>query len=305
MYIPGNNRILSLTEVQAFAMVDGIETNVASSSFGSVATQSSIYGGGFDSIAIDGVTSYDVTIYDVDKLSTFAGLISHTQAEYDPWLKVTFGGDGYYDITRVVLFNRLDCCTERLNKAKVSVRDYAGYVVKEKALIGDMTGVPSATIIFEPPQKSLLVSIPGNNRILSLTEVQAFAMVDGIETNVASSSFGSVATQSSIYGGGFDSIAIDGVTSYDVTIYDVDKLSTFAGLISHTQAEYDPWLKVTFGGDGYYDITRVVLFNRLDCCTERLNKAKVSVRDYAGYVVKEKALIGDMTGVPSATLIFD
>jgi len=118
---------LQLAEVQVFDLAG---TNVA---LGKTATQSSIYPGGDAFKAVDGNTN-----------GTFgSGSVTHTNCT-DPaasW-QVNLGSDT--QIARIVLWNRTDCCSERLNNGVLEVLDASGTVIWTQNL-SYMQYVPSAS----------------------------------------------------------------------------------------------------------------------------------------------------------------
>ena len=120
---------LALGEVQVFAMVNGVETNVA---LDGTATQISTY---IDSTADtfgpekcnNGVTGGD------------RSNICHTNSGVqDQWWKVELAS--LYDITRVVVWNRWYCCSDRLSDAVVYLLDDSEGVI-EQFNIGNSDGV--------------------------------------------------------------------------------------------------------------------------------------------------------------------
>lgn len=128
------------------------------------------------------------------------------------------------------------------------------------------------------------VQIPGADKALILGEVQVFAMINGVETNVA---LDGSATQISTY--------ID--TSTDTFGPEKCNNGEAGGdrsNICHTLSEQDPWWKVELASS--YDITRVVVWNRWYCCSERLSGAVVSLLDDSEGVVEQFNIV-DATGV--------
>jgi hypothetical protein len=108
------------------------------------------------------------------------------------------------------------------------------------------------------------IEIPGNEKILSLAEVQSFQG----EQNVA---LAGVATQSSTGFDGPPQLAIDGNTN---GAYAEAKSTT------HTQISNDPWWEVDL--KSLQAIDRLVIWNRTDQGTlERLNQFRVSILDEA------------------------
>ncbi len=108
------------------------------------------------------------------------------------------------------------------------------------------------------------VSLSGQGLVLNFAEVEVFAMVNGVETDVAQSG---TARQSSTYGPFTAEKAIDG-----------NKAGTTASRdIIHTNQQADPWWMVEL--DQSYVISRIVVWNRRDCCGARLNGALVALLD--------------------------
>ena len=131
------------------------------------------------------------------------------------------------------------------------------------------------------------VQIPGADKALILGEVQAFAMVSGVETNVALT--GS-ATQISTY---IDSTA----DTFGSEKCNNGEAGGDRSNICHTNNEQDPWWKVELASS--YDITRVVVWNRWYCeptCSGKLSGAVVSLLDDSEGVVEQFNIV-DATGV--------
>lgn len=109
--------------------------------------------------------------------------------------------------------------------------------------------------------KYLRIRLEGENRILQLAEVQVLG-VDGSELQKSAKAW-----QSSTYTGGDASKAIDGNVE-----------GVFAkGSVSHTETQKNPWLVVDLGETK--EIGSIKIYNRGDCCGERLKDAIVEVMD--------------------------
>ena len=126
----------------------------------------------------------------------------------------------------------------------------------------------SVTAEWVPPQERktearfIRVSIPGKDKILHLAEVEVFSG----ETNLA---LAGTATQSSLGSGGEAKRANDGNTSGLYTDRSV----------SHTATEANPWLEIDLGQ--LQSIDRVVIWNRTDGVTDRLQGFEISLLDEA------------------------
>eukprot|EP00956_Cyclotella_meneghiniana_P003684 scaffold4474_cov66-Cyclotella_meneghiniana.AAC.4 len=129
------------------------------------------------------------------------------------------------------------------------------------------------------------LSFPGY-RSFNFLEVQVF---DILNTNKALGVTGATASQSSTYnwsGSTFcpASIAVDGIT---------DGGGVCEGL-AHSKTENDPWWMVDLGVS--IEIDRVVIWNRVNCCAERLSNAAVFLLDGNNNIVGQLPDIGDATG---------
>jgi hypothetical protein len=87
------------------------------------ASQSSVVAGAFPNRAIDG--------------NTGGMSITHTENEINPWWKVDLNGVFY--IENIVIWNRADCCKERLSNANVDIIGVDGGTISTFN-IGDSTG---------------------------------------------------------------------------------------------------------------------------------------------------------------------
>ncbi|GEM_PF-1823507 len=238
---------LSLAEVQ---VLKG-NTNLA---LNKPATQSStglFPCGGTADKAVDGDTNGDFAHCSV----------THTTGnDPQPWWQVDLGSSQTID--RVVLWNRTDCCGDRLSDFDVLVS-------------GDGVNFTSAYYRAAPAPTRLEVWLGvrylkvrlRQQGILQLAEVQVF---NGSGTNVA---VGKPATQSSTLGpfspcttDASASKAVDGNTNGDFYA---------ACSVSHTNGTEAGWWQVDLGTPAAVD--HVALWNRTDCCGERLTNFDVSV----------------------------
>ena len=210
-------------------------------------SQSSIAFGGVPSRAVDGNPNGNWG----------TGSVTHTNTEYQPWWQVDL--QSVQPIGSVVLFNRTDCCADRLSNFKVSVSndnvnwhysvEYAG------------TAPPQLAFAIDRAARYVKVQLQGTN-VLSLAEVKVYR--PGVAPNLALSR---PTTQSSTAAGGVASRAVDSSTNGNWP----------AGSVTHTNTEYQPWWRVDL--ESVQPIGSVVLFNRTDCCADRLSNFKLLVSD--------------------------
>ena len=172
------------------------------------------------------------------------------------------------------------------NGVAQQLRRYSGYM-SEHSGIGSIPSQHKARFV--------KITVPGFKSI-NIAEIQVF---DNSNVNRALASEGASATQSSTYFWDAStpcpaSIAIDGNTAEQ----------TGVGLIcdglAHTNDETDPWIMVDLRSS--YEISHVVIWNRLSCCSERLSGATVSLLDENSDIIRQVNSIGDTTNLPSVQL---
>jgi hypothetical protein len=257
--IPHNGRILSLAEVKVF----GVETqwdgpvNVALASNGATAYQSKT---GYDGVASRAIDGNDNGYWG-------GGSVTHSWPNlYNPFWEVRL--NSFYNITQVEVFNRIDCCSERIKEFVLTI--YAGgFEVYSVQADSDITNYYS----FEIPGivgDVVEIMLPGSGRTLSLAEVKVLGIESDyngpvLPDNIALASNGAVATQSYTTHGGSASRAIDGNTDGNWG----------GGSVTHTAAMANPYWEVALGD--YYNVTRVDVYNRLDCCSDRLTNFVLNV----------------------------
>lgn len=250
-------------KVKGTALPNG--TNLA---LAGTATQSSTWGGNVASRAIDGVTSGNYAV----------GQITHTDLGSQPYWTLDLGSVKTIDTIR--LWNRTDCCSNRLTNFHVFVSDVA-FTGTTVAASQGQTGVldehypntAGTTVDFTINRTGRYVrvqlantAVTGDN-VLSLAEVEVYG-TDSTpsETNLA---LAGTATQSSTWNGNVASRAIDGVTSGNYP----------SGQITHTDLGSQPYWTLDLGA--VKQINSIKLWNRTDCCSSRLTNFHVFVSDSA------------------------
>ena len=237
--------------------------------------------------------------------------------------------DGSFRIEEVVIWNRLDCCSDRLSGAVVRLltslsddgSDFASQITLpdmtgQPQFVWDTSGVVNTNIV------GVYIFIPDSDAYLSLAEVEVLGTnpncpvapssnpsASPTSTPSASPSksaspsseptpqcppvnvaLGQPASQKSTAFGGVSSRAVDGNTN-----------SVFsAGSITHTNLDFNPWWFVDLGSP--QEIEEVVIWNRLetpDCCSGRLSGATVRLLtsiSNPGSIYASQVTLPDMTG---------
>jgi len=242
------NNYSRLIEIEAYQNVGSV--NLA---LGRPATQSStLYTSA--AVAVDG-----------NRDGNFAnGSVTHTSSTFAPWWQVDLGS--IQNLDSVKLWNRTDCCADRLSNFYVFVSDQPFTSTDLMTTIGQ-SGVsgyytpgqagPTITIGVGRTGRYVRVQLAGTNS-LSLAEVEVMSAV-----NFA---LGKPATQSStLYTSA--AVAVDG-----------NRDGYFPnGSVTHTNSTFQPWWQVDLGNSQTLNTVR--LWNRTDCCGDRLSNFYVLVSD--------------------------
>ena len=146
------------SEVSAVT-VSGSSSTASNLAVNKPATQSSTWPWGEPSKAVDGNTDGNWS----------NGSVSHTNADNQAWWQVDLGG--MYAIQRIDVWNRTDCCPERLSNFNVSVLDENQAAVATYYTAGT-AGTPTS-INLSRTGRYVKVQLVGTNP-LSLAEVQVW-----------------------------------------------------------------------------------------------------------------------------------
>ncbi|GMH42299.1 hypothetical protein BSKO_10218 [Bryopsis sp. KO-2023] len=243
--------------------------------------QSTTEWGGSSSRAVDG--NFD-TAYGGNSC-THTGLDRGSHAHtVNPWWGVDLGSS--VQLTKVVVTNRKDCCSERLSNFEIRVGDNPpeGQGDHNPLCESGQSLKAGETREFACRKKGryVVIRIPGNAEILTLCEVQVYAR--GVVPARASGelvaeemvlSRGKKTFQSTTAWGGLSERAVDGNTN---SLYGRGSCS-HTGLGSNKREERtnNPWWTVDLGASKI--ISRVRVSNRKDCCSERLTNFEIRVGD--------------------------
>jgi F5/8 type C domain len=235
---------VAATHKLAQQLASGIAHNVAA---GKPARQSSTYFAASADRAVDGIIDGDFT----------RGSTTHTALESRPWWRVDLGQA--HKITRVVLWNRTDCCAERLSDFTVKLWDKSSSLVASTVFPG-VAGRQTEIPISGSDVYAVTVQLNQTGH-LSLAEVQVFGY-----SNLAQFA---PSSQSSTDFAGVSSRATDGSHSGGSFV------------ATHTKNENRPWLQIELASPSVVD--SVLLWNRSDCCLERLSNFTVTYYNEDGH----------------------
>ncbi|GMH43801.1 hypothetical protein BSKO_11735 [Bryopsis sp. KO-2023] len=129
--------------------------------------QSSVDFGGFPQRAVDGSTNPKYG----------SGSCTHTKKQRNPWWQVDLGAT--YQITKVVITNRGDCCSDRLHNFEIRIGSKSNSNLNAWCASGQKMG-PGETRAYSCPMVGRHVNIKiWDVEFLTLCEVQVFAKVAG------------------------------------------------------------------------------------------------------------------------------
>jgi len=198
-----------------------------------------------------------------------AGSVAETPLSNQPWWEVSLAAPSV--INQIDLWNRTDCCPERLANFYVFVaNDYPqsndpAVVAKQSNVWSHyFSGPASAHVTIPVPgvtARHVRVQLAGQG-VLSLAEVQVW--------NVRTAALGNPRQSSTYVAGqppGDAFRAADGNTNGAYS----------GGSLSTTNLEVQPWWQAELGASS--PIVQVDLWNRTDCCTERLADFYLFVSD--------------------------
>ncbi|XP_070555887.1 uncharacterized protein [Ptychodera flava] len=192
---------------------------------------------------------------------------THTLQEQNPWWKVDL--QNIYKVDEVVIINRKDCCSERLEGAIVRVGSSSDITSNTQCgnTVTSHEISKSITTTFDCSDgingRYVSVQLEGRNQFLTLCEVEVYGTL--LSENIA---VGKRASQSSLYTASYPAgaqNAVDGNTDSNWS----------SKSCTHTLQQQNSWWKVDL--QNTYNVDQVVITNRKDCCSERLEGAVVRV----------------------------
>jgi hypothetical protein len=200
------------------------------------------------------------------------GSISHTGDEVQPWWQVDL--ESRQRIGSITIYNRTDCCVGRLADFYVMVSDqpFASAALDDSRVQPGVTAYHVDLVAgkVELPVgrdgRYVRIQLNGKNP-LSLAEVQVRRSAPIPVSPYRNVALAARTTQSSVSGGGLPTRAQDG---------------NFDGLwanqsLSHTLSEQNPWWQADLGASK--QLGSVVVWNRVDCCADRLKDFYVFTSD--------------------------
>nr|XP_002741091.1 PREDICTED: uncharacterized protein LOC100373294 [Saccoglossus kowalevskii] len=212
-----------------------------------------------------------------------------TKKEYEPWWMIDL--EESRDIHMITISNREDCCYFRLKAAEIRVGNSPNFEENAVCGGGPLRGrdarerTVNVTCGCDTPLNGRYVSIQliDRTQFLTLCEVEVWAAAPPEECQLPGGlielASGNQVSQSSTKRKLGAEKAIDG-----------DKNSDYNALsCTQTASELSPWWKVDLGESK--DVYQVIITNRMDCCSWRLDSAEIRIGDSEN--ISENALCGE------------
>ncbi|XP_067256481.1 uncharacterized protein [Chanodichthys erythropterus] len=185
---------------------------------------------------------------------------THTLIQSTPWWKLDLLK--VYSVNRVAVTNRPDCCGERINGAEIRIGNVSSDIFSNPvcAVISSIpTGASDSYLCNRMVGRYVIVVIPGNDKVLTLCEVEVYGVYPG---NLAA---GRSVTQSSTFNSWIAEQAIDFIPGFTKP----------ESACSSTVSQANPWWRLDLRH--IYRVSKVVITNRLDCCWERIDGAEIRI----------------------------
>ena len=205
----------------------------------------------------------------------FHGSVTHTYGANQDWWQVDLGA--LYSLQTVNVWNRTDCCGDRLSNFYVFVSNNP-FSSTDLATTLSQAGVSNyytagqggtpTTISVNRTGRYLRVQLSGAGGLLSLAEVEAFGtLAPPPPTNVALNKLATQVSTLNYTPSGDASHAVDGNTDGNY----------FHASVTHTNGGNQEWWQVDLGAS--YSLQTINVWNRTDCCGDRLSNFYVLVSD--------------------------
>ncbi|XP_017559408.1 fucolectin-3-like [Pygocentrus nattereri] len=195
------------------------------------------------------------------------GSCTATELQKNPWWRVDLLDE--YTVTSVTITNRADCCPERINGAEIHIGNSLLDSGNSNPWAGVISSIPagkSITLNFEKGISGRYVNvvIPGDNKVLTLCEVEVYGYPTPDGENVA---LKGRATQSSLHYFNFAFSAVDGNRD---GVYE-------HGSCSHTSNDFSPWWRLDLLKQ--HKVFSVTVTNSQNAFPERLSGAEIRIGD--------------------------
>ncbi|XP_034089821.1 fucolectin-5-like [Gymnodraco acuticeps] len=217
-----------------------------------------------------------------------SGSCSHTDAESNPWWRVDLLEP--YVVTSVIISNRLDCCSERLDGAQIHIGNSLDNNGTSNPVVGTISTIEALyTLTFTDRVEGryVTVHIPGDGKFLTLCEVEVYGYHAPTEENLA---IQGKAAQSSVHGNADAYKVIDGNRDSNLGHRSC----------SHTAWDLNPWWRLALPKT--HKVFSVKITNR-DSYHERLDGAEIRIGDSLVNNGAENPRFAVITSIPAGETV--
>uniref|UniRef100_A0A8C5QZN8 Fucolectin tachylectin-4 pentraxin-1 domain-containing protein n=1 Tax=Leptobrachium leishanense TaxID=445787 RepID=A0A8C5QZN8_9ANUR len=207
--------------------------------------------------AIDGSSSTDYN----------SGHCSHTGQDAQPWWRMDL--TKVYNVQRVKILNRGDCCHRRIKGTEIRIGSSPEDGGTKNPKCTEITSLglgEEGEYVCNMVGQYVTLTIPDGPEHLALCEVKVYGEEASEKPPIVNLALRGTSSQSSTYNHlGAAKNAIDGSRS---TNY-------MSKHCSHTAQDAPPWWRLDL--TKVYNVTRVKVTNRGDCCSERIDGAEIRI----------------------------
>jgi hypothetical protein len=208
-------------------------------------------------------------LYPIEKFVDGTGTMGHTLGTQNDWVQIDLGAET--DVDYVKITNRTDCCSDRIIGTKVQLLDNSETVVNESPEIE--TDKREYTIQFNGESTPIINTTEWTPRYVKLQQTRQVAInlseVKVYNMDSVNVSEGRPVTASTNYGG----------------LYPIEKFVDATGTMGHTLGTQIDWVQIDVGNQS--SISKVVIDNRQDCCSDRVVGLKVQILSRSGALIQE------------------
>ena len=230
----------------------------------------------------------------VDGIKDASGLLTHTCNMAQPWWRVDL--EATKEIEHVNIYNRINCCQNRLSNFFVRFFDDGDNLIKEVYHSGSAGLFLAIDAGDNVSARYVEIQLTGTN-IINFVEVE----VMGWETTAAPTADLPASPSTSITPTiaptppGITNLALGQPASFSCGYHTnpekygayraVDGIKDASGIEFHTCNMAQPWWRVDLGAAK--EIEHVMIYNRINCCQNRLSNFYVRFLDDSSAQVKE------------------
>ncbi|NBX18996.1 MAG: hypothetical protein EBR09_16735, partial [Proteobacteria bacterium] len=211
---------------------------------------------------VTGISDYGNTFrYLVDGDTSVTAPLAHTASTAMDWMMIDLGQTGF--VNHVQIFNRLDCCEQRINNFEVRVGYSSEFWNNPACVTGGawFSDVKNFSCVLNGRYVSIRIMTSGGGLWLNLRELQVYGLKTSNLARACSAGNCPVTTSSVLTAEFPESFAVNGITN--------DK---FISLL-----ENNPYLMIDMQQTVFVAMVRI--WNRADCCWERLDNFQIRVGD--------------------------